>query len=470
MSFLADARIVAEELDRYQRESASGSRPVIRQTPLAQLVAELDLARLSAAGGLTGERLRGFIAAYLDSTTRLHHPGYVGHQVAVPHPTGALAALVDGFTNNAMAVYEMGPAASSIEYYMLNWLLERVGWRPAPLPGQASDGGVHGGGVLTHGGSLANLTALLAARSVIAPSAWRDGNPGDLALIAPAASHYSIARAAGIIGIGTGAIYHAEVDARGAIRPDRLPALLDRVESDGRRAIAMVANACSTAVGIYDPLRAIGEFCRERRLWLHVDGAHGASALLSKRLRHLLDGVESADSLVWDAHKMLRTPTLCAAVLLRDGRILDGTFQQEASYLFHAKDQPGFDFLLRSVECTKAALGLRLFAVLAALGERGLAGYVERQYALAHEAWEHVRQTPDFECAVEPEANILCLRVPGDDDAQLRVRDRLIARGEFYLTTTLFQGRRYLRLVFMNPETSMDDVRRLLSSLRELRT
>lgn len=469
MSFAADARIVVEELDRYRRESASGERPVLRQPPMAELVEELQLATLARSGGLGGERLREFLARYLESTTRLHHPAYLGHQVAVPHHAGALAALVDGFTNNAMAIYEMGPAASSVEFFVLNWLLERVGWRPAPLPGRPRPDGGHGGGVLTHGGSLANLTALVAARSVVAPSAWRDGNPPDLAIIATAGSHYSIARAAGIMGIGSGAVYHAEVDGRGAIRPDRLPGLLDRVRSDGRRVVALVANACSTGVGIYDPLREIAAVCRARGVWLHVDGAHGASALLSPQGRRLLDGVEDADSIVWDAHKMMRTPTLCAAVLVRDARALDGAFQQEASYLFHDKEQPGFDFLHRTVECTKSALGLRLFAVLAALGEQGLADYVDRQYALAHEAYELIRRTPEMECAVEPEANILCFRVPGDDDEQLRVRDRLIAGGHFYLTTTLFEARRFLRLVFMNPDSSMDDVRRLLEELRELR-
>ena len=132
----------------------------------------------------------------------MHHPAYLGHQVAVPHYAGALAALIDGFTNNPMAIYEMGPGAASIEYYIVNWLLEKAGWKPAPLDMQDAREQDFGGGVLTHGGSLANLTALVAARSRIAPDVWQDGNPGDLALLAPAESHYSIARAAGILGIG----------------------------------------------------------------------------------------------------------------------------------------------------------------------------------------------------------------------------------------------------------------------------
>ncbi|MBI5836085.1 MAG: aminotransferase class V-fold PLP-dependent enzyme [Candidatus Eisenbacteria bacterium] len=472
MSFTSEASIVVEALERYGAESVSRSRPVIRLTPMNEIIEELDLARWVSEGGLNGEALRAFLERYLAATTRLQHPSYLAHQVAVPHPTGALAALVDGFTNNPMGIYEMGPAAATIEFFMVNWLLERVGWTPQPVPGAAGNGAdaaaPHGAGVLTHGGSLANLTALAAARSHAVPSAWEDGSPPGLALIAPASSHYSVARAAGILGIGSRAIYHAEVDTRDVIRVDRLPALLDRVLQDGRRPVALVANACGTAVGTYDPLREIGAFCRERGLWFHVDGAHGATALLSPKHRHRLDGVETADSLVWDAHKMMRAPGVCAAVLVRDRRTLDGAFQQEASYLFHEKHQPGFDFMHRSVECTKAGLGLKIFAVLAALGERGLADYVDGRFALAREACEHIRTVPGFECPVEPESNILCFHAPGDDAEQIRLRDRLIADGDFHLSTTLFRNRRHLRLVFMHPESSMDDVRRLMARLREL--
>ncbi len=245
-------------------------------------------------------------------------------------------------------------------------------------------------------GSLANLTALLAARGRIAPRTWKDGAPADLALLAPAESHYSIARAAGIMGMGRAAIYELPVDGRGRVIPDALGPVFQRVQDDGRRPFALVANACSTAVGIYDPLSEIGVACRERGVWLHVDGAHGASALVSPVLRHLLSGIELADSVVWDAHKLMCTPTLCAAVLVKDARTLDAAFEQEASYLFHDKEQPGFDFIHRTVECTKAGLGLRFFAVLAALGERGLADYVERQFALAADAYRYISRAARF--------------------------------------------------------------------------
>jgi L-2,4-diaminobutyrate decarboxylase len=475
-SFARDAAAVARALAGYHAASATRKPKVISQEPMDRVAAELDLGSFVERGGLTGRRLRRFVARYLDNSTRLHHPGYMAHQVAVPHPSGSLGSMIDGFTNNAMAIYEMGPAAAAIEAFVLEWLIRKVGWSPAPWRAAAGEGASDGpppgaSGVLTHGGSLANLTAMLAARTRVAPAVWTEGSPPDLAILAPAGSHYSIARAAGILGLGERGVYALETDDRGVIKVDRLPAAWARMRGDGRSAIALVANACSTAAGLYDPLREIAAFCRSVGTWLHVDGAHGASALISPNQRSRLDGVELADSLVWDAHKLLRTPTVCAAVLVRDARALDAAFHQEASYLFHDKVQPGFDFIHRTVECTKAGLGLRLFFVLGALGERGVARYIDRVVGLAAEACSLIRSQPDFSCPIDPESNILCFRYTGrgeDDDLQLFLRDRLIDSGDFYLSTAVLANKRWLRIVLMNDQTTIEDVERLLARIRAI--
>lgn len=470
-SFLSDAEIITHALDEYYQESIAAEKPVIHQEPLENIIADLQLASYIKDGGLSGEQLATFIKKYLAATTRLHHPAYMAHQVAVSHYAGALGSLIDGFTNNAMAIYEMGPGAASIEYFLINWLLVKVGWPPAPLPlhRQTDDSPrKFGGGVFTHGGSLANLTALLVARNTIVPDVWEHGIPPDLAVLAPAGAHYSIARAAGILGIGQHAIYVLDVDHNGAVIPDRLPFTYERLKNDGKRAIALVANACSTAVGMYDPLQEIGAFCQANKLWFHVDGAHGASALLSEKQRHFLKGVEQADSLTWDAHKLLRTPTLCAALLVREHSHLDTAFKQEASYIFHKKEQPGFDFIHRTVECTKAGLGLKLFLVLAALGERGIADYIDRQFDLTLNAYHYIQEQKEFECAVRPQSNILCFRIRGSDAKQLHIRDQLTTQGDFYLSTTSFKGTRYLRLVLMNPHTRLNDIKYLIHKIRAL--
>ncbi|MBF0374160.1 MAG: hypothetical protein HQL39_12170, partial [Alphaproteobacteria bacterium] len=141
----------------------------------------------------------------------------------------------------------------------------------------------------------------------------------------------------------------------------------------------------------------------------------------------------------------------------------------EASYLFHDKDKPGFDFIHRTVECTKSALGLRLFMVLAAEGEAGLARFVDRQFDLAKAAARLLRARPGIEVAVEPEANIVCFRVEGDDARQLDIRRRLTARGEHYVSTAEFRGRRWLRLALMNPATELPDIESLLAEIESMR-
>jgi L-2,4-diaminobutyrate decarboxylase len=470
MSFLSDTQTVIKALKEYYDESVSEKKPVIIQPSLKDIIDDLDLASYVKEGGLTQDRLSEFMEKYLSSTTRLHHPTYMAHQVAAPHYAGAIGSLINGFTNNAMAIYEMGPAAAAIEYFIINWLLEKVGWPPSPITAPNDNKNTDfAGGVLVHGGSLANLTALIAARNRTAPDVWKKGTPRDLALLAPQGAHYSIARASGILGIGQDAIYNLDVDERGAIIPDRLPDAYEKLRNDGKRALALIANACSTAVGIYDPLQEIGDFCRAHDIWFHVDGAHGASALLSEKYRHLLKGVEKADSIIWDAHKLMRTPTLCAALLVRDHRTIDHAFQQEASYLFHEKEQPGFDFMHRTVECTKAGLGLKLFMVLAALGEQGLAEHIERQMELAVEAFEYIHPLTEFECPIRPQSNILCFRIEGSDHLQLLIRNRLIADREFYISTTSFKGIRFLRLALMNPNTKLGHIKKLIQRVKEIR-
>lgn len=456
---------LGRELGSYLGESRAGATPVLRQPPMRVLAETLGAQRWLDQGGLQGPALAEFFRTYLAHSTRLHHPGYMAHQVATPHVRTALAHLVDGFTNNAMNIYEMGPAASTLEYVVINRMLEWVGWTPRPWPDELEPGRDHGAGFLTHGGSLANLTALLTARAHAFPSAWAEGYVGRPTILAPAANHYSVERAAGIMGLGTRAIHHLETDARDRIVPERIAAAYRAASEAGGTPFVVVANACDTAVGLYDPLREIAAACRELGLWLHVDGAHGAGALVSPKLRHLLDGVAEADSLVWDAHKLLATPSVCAAVLFRNHRDQAGTFRQEASYLFHDKDQPGFDFIAHTVECTKAGLGLRLFTTLASLGPQGLIAHVERLVELGQLAARLISARPGFSLPVEPQTNIVCFRYGDDDERQLAIRRAVLRDGDHYLSTTMFRGRRYLRLALMNPDTNERTLVALLDAI-----
>ena len=182
-AFDADAEIVIQALSDFYERSLSGEGPVIHQPPMSSLVADMELSALVREGGLSGEKLSRFMDKYLSALTRIYHPANIAHQQAVPHYMAALAGLVDNFVSSDGSIYELGPASVTIEYFLINWLLEKVGWAPAPLNTQQAAEAVHGGGILANGGSLANLTALIAARTRLVPEVWLKGIPGNLALL-----------------------------------------------------------------------------------------------------------------------------------------------------------------------------------------------------------------------------------------------------------------------------------------------
>jgi L-2,4-diaminobutyrate decarboxylase len=448
------AHVAVELLADHVTEARAGLGPANVQPDPAALAAELELERWIEEGGMDAAALEEWLPRYLEATVRLHHPGSMAHQVAVPSTGAAVADVIHGATNNPMAIYEMGAAGATIECEVVRWMLDKVGFDRES-----------GGGVLTHGGSLANLTALLAARARVAPDAWRAGTPGDLALLAPPSAHYSIRRAAAILGLGEDAVIELEVDELERIRPGRLAAALERCTKAGRRPLALVAPACATSTGLYDDLRAIGAFCAEHGIWFHVDAAHGASALLSERHRRLLDGIELGDSVVWDAHKLLRTSGLCAAVLVRRGPDLPAAFRQSGDYLFNDTESVGFDLLDRALETTKTTLGLKLFLSLAWAGERGLGEYVASRYDTARRFHELLSREPDVSVPYVPESNIVCFRI-GDGD-QLALRERMLEGGRLHFGSTTVNGVRYLRLVVTAPDTDEETLGELLRELRK---
>jgi L-2,4-diaminobutyrate decarboxylase len=451
------AGLAAAAVARYVGRSQAGEGPAVSAPPLDELLDELDLRRLIRDGGLGDDGFGPWLERVLERSTRLHHPGELAHQVATPDVPAALADLVHGAINQPMSIYEMGPAAGAMEAAVVEWMAERIGW----------DAGA--GGVLTHGGSLANLTALLAARAAAAPNAWSEGVDGGLAVLAPPSAHYSVKRSVAILGLGERAVVPLEVDEHERIVSAGLEVAVERAEAAGLRPMALVAAACATSTGLHDDLEAAGRFCRERGIWFHVDAAHGASALLSPRHRELLRGIELADSVVWDAHKMLRTSSVCAAVLVREAPRLEAAFRQQASYLIYEDaEAAGPDLLGRQVECTKAPLGLKIFLNLAFRGERGLGEYVATQYDKTLRFWELISAREGFECLCRPESNILCFRYGGDAALQVELRERLLAEGRFHLSSTEVDGERWLRMAVMAPATDEATIEELLDAIERL--
>jgi len=451
-AFRARGHRLIDQLADHLSASLAGETSVLDWTEPASMATAWPAAFDAPAG-----TLRDLTARLVAGSVRQHHPRYLGHQVSAPLPVAALAALATAVLNNGMAAYESGPAISGIERNLVRWLCARVGWPD-------------GDGVLTSGGTLGNLTALLAARA----ARRDDGDDRPLAVLVTDQAHYSVARASQIMGWGAEGIVTVPVDDRFRMRPEEFGPALRRAEDVGRRVIGVVANAGSTATGSFDPIDPIADFCAGDGLWLHVDGAHGASAALSTRYRELLAGVERADSLVWDAHKLLAMPALVTAVLFRERARSYGVFAQRAAYLFADRqgDEPWHDIGMRTIECTKRMMAFELYASLHVHGVGLFDEHVTGRFDLARAFARRLRAQTDFEVLVEPECNIVCFRWtgagPGHDlDAmQDGVRQQILEGGRFFLVRTRLRDAVWLRTTLMSPLTVVDDLDALLAEIR----
>lgn len=418
------------------------------------------------------ERFVTLARTMLDRGHNLHDPRYIGHQVPASLPLAGLFDAVGSVTNQVMAIYEMGPWATAVERALIEELGACLGF-PA---GQFA-------GLVTHGGSLANLTGLLTARNLALPGVWEQGRGSSgppPVLVVQADAHYSVARAAGILGLGSRQVIRAELDDRRKMNPRRLDELLARLKREGHPIVAVVGCACATPIGAFDPLEEIAAVCRQHGVWLHVDAAHGGAACLSDRYRPLIRGLELADSVVLDAHKMLFVPALCAFVFYRNREHRFEAFQQDAPYLFDPS-APGlaeYDSGLLTIECTKRAAAFGLWGMWSLVGRQPFADLVDVTFGLGHRFYELLDESSDFQPLHEPECNIVAFRhIPPElRDApaerigrfQQELRRRVIESGRFYLVQTQLNGVAALRVTIMNPLTTEQHLQDLMDCLREM--
>jgi L-2,4-diaminobutyrate decarboxylase len=265
------------------------------------------------------------------------------------------------------------------------------------------------------------------------------------------------------------------VDERFKMRVDLLDAVFEQCEAEGRTPVAVVGSACTTSTGSYDNLNAIADFCERRGLWFHVDGAHGVAIAFCDDLRARIAGIERADSVVLDFHKLLLTPALATAVVFRDGSQSWAAFEQKAQYLWDAsREAEWFNVGRRSFECTKLAMSLKIASIWKVHGEALFVENLRRVHANAVLFDQILRQDGRFETAVPPESNIVCFRlktsgreVESVNELHRRIRAAVVSSGEFYIVQTVLAGEVWLRAALMNPFTKESDLRSLVELVGE---
>lgn len=450
----ATARVAAEAI-------AAASAPFSGATPgpLTRAVATIDLDTPTSGLSAVLDEVRDL---YLRDAVYFHHPRYLAHlNCPVAVPAVAAEAMLTA-VNSSLDTWDQSAGAMLIERRLVDWTAERIGLGP------------DADGIFTSGGTQSNLQALLLARDEALKNhadVPRAEALGRLRIFASASGHFSVQRAAQLLGLASDAVIAVHTDDSERMCVEALVGAVSAERRAGNLPCAVVATAGTTDFGSIDPLTEIADVALAHDLWMHVDAAYGCGLLVSRR-RVLLTGIERADSVTVDFHKSFFQPVSSSAVLVRDRTTL-GHVTIRADYLNpveHA-DRRGIDDQVdKSLQTTRRFDALKLWFTLRAMGPDRVGELFDTVIDLAAATARHLRLDPRFEVAVAPVLSTVVFRwVPNDseplevddprvDAANTGAREAVFSTGEAVVASTKLDGRTWLKFTLLNPETTLAEV------------
>ncbi|WP_426403600.1 pyridoxal phosphate-dependent decarboxylase family protein [Streptomyces sp. R-07] len=457
-------RSVTEGVERVARKLAATRGPFTGVTP-AELSPVVDAVDLDRPLGDASAALDELENVYLRDAVYFHHPRYLGHlncPVVIP---AVLGEAVLSAVNSSLDTWDQSAGGTLIERKLIDWTTGRIGLGPLA------------DGVFTSGGTQSNLQALLLAREETGTA-----DLSKLRIFSSECSHFSVQKSAQLLGLGRDAVVSVPVDRNKRMQSVVLAAELEACRAEGLIPMAIVATAGTTDFGSIDPLPEIAALAAEYGAWMHVDAAYGCGLLASRTRRHLLDGIERADSVTVDYHKSFFQPVSSSAVLVRDGATLrHATYH--ADYLNPRQTgdmgaRPTSEGLWgkipnqvdKSLQTTRRFDALKLWMTLRVMGADGVGQLFDEVCDLAQEGFELLAGDPRYDVVVEPQLSTLVYRYvpeavtsPADiDRANLHARKALFASGEAVVAGTKVDGRQYLKFTLLNPETSAADIAAVL--------
>ena len=365
-------------------------------------------------------------------------PRYFGQFNPTPLPIAVWADVFTSMLNQNAGAWRNGPTSAMIEARVIRWLCDLLEYGPRSF------------GTLASGGSEANLIALKCARDSVNAKIKDHGvcvARNALVVYASEQCHYSIDKSVDILGMGRTSLHKIPTDDRFHIRVDALRERIAHDRKHGYLPACIVGVAGTTSTGVIDPLDELAAVARENDCWYHVDAAYGAPLAFSPKHKEKLHGIELADSITFDPHKWMFVPFSCGAVLVRDGaRVLRDAFDMTPEYL--SEDRGGadvdFDFFRYGQMGTRRFNSLKLWMAIKFMGREGYARTVERQIELTEYLASRIDALANFERLGEVETAVCCFRHKSGADQ--RLQQLLEREGEVWLTTTVLQGRRALRV------------------------
>jgi aromatic-L-amino-acid/L-tryptophan decarboxylase len=447
-------RLLADFLDGYELA-----------IPAPRIVPDVDREALSALleapfpeEGVGVERLFAEIEnTVVPNSTAIAHPRFLAYVQGPPNGIAPYVEAIAAALNQNCNFWQLSPAASVIERSVVGWLSGLF-----ELPDEA-------GGLITDGGSMANLVGLAAAladrRPDVRTAGLQSGGP-PLVLYTSEQAHSCIDKAVALLGLGLNRLRHLPADDGFRLDVDALRAAIDEDRAAGREPFCVIATAGTVMTGAVDPLDAIADVCAEEGLWLHVDGAFGALFVLSERLRGELGACARADSLALDPHKLLFAPLEAGCALVRDRAALRRAFAVRSSYLTVAEDPLMLDYMDYGPQLSRAFKAFKVWCALRAFGTGPFRAAIDGMLDLAQALGERIDADPALELMTPVTTTAVCLRIPGADHRA--ALDLLADEGTALLGPAQLGGRAGIRACITNYRTTPADVELVADRLSEL--
>ena len=387
----------------------------------------------------------------------VNHPRYFGF---IPGPSSTLSLLGDVMTsayNRHAGSWTTFPAGCHIENELIQWLCQQANY-----PKSAS-------GVFVSGGSMANMTALTIARdTILKEDQWHKG----VAYVSNQ-THSSVAKGLRIIGIVNSSIRIIETDKNFCMNVDQLEEMIKKDKENGLIPFVIIASAGTTNTGSIDDFEKISKLCQKYHMWMHADGAFGASVLLSKKHKDLLKGIEKADSISWDGHKWLFQTYACGIVLVKEKRQMLKSFSVHPEYLQDLEmDETYFNPWDMSMELTRPARGLKLWLTLQVMGSDAISDAIDHGFEIADIAEKQLQKCKDIEFISHSHMGIVNFRFSPEnysneekDKINHEISMRIVNSGYAGVFTTQLQGKTVLRICSLHPETTKEDIVKTISKL-----
>ncbi len=405
----------------------------------------------------------------IDQGFHVPSANYFGLMNPTPTYIAVLADTLVSALNPQLATQGRSQLASKIEHETLDWIAQRVGWQHSK----------DFGGSFTSGGNEANFSALALALTHRFPNLVEEGLLGIGAqpvFYSSAESHHSLEKSLGLLGLGRKSLRRIPANFRAEIDLNALETQIQADKAAGFLPLAVIGTAGTTSSGAIDPLPALADLCKRHKLWFHVDAAYGGALVFSDKHRHLVAGLERADSITLDPHKWLAMPFAAGVVLTRHPALLESVFGIDTAYLPRSSHNPLPDYFRISAQWSRRMNSLKFWLTLRVHGRIAYEELIDNQLELAGYLEKQVLATGSFDLATPRALTILNFRarlasdLRSDEETTAALHREIVSQltddGEHWISTTRIQGKSVLRMMIMSYLTRAEHVDSLVSKLK----